>query len=389
MSLDRLILDPEARFSCASCGRCCSASWAILVPTDKRDEILARPWADVGRDPTSLFRPTSQGLWALAKQPGSTRCVLLGDDGLCELHRHWGADAKPKMCVRFPHLAVPSAEAVWVTANYGCKAVQEGHGASLESERADLAETFAPELAAVRLDADIGYPVGPELVLGGKELDDHLEALIAAMGDGLFAALATLAAATAAPGTAAPQPGGPGPATPLAAPASVRYAFALSLYSDAVDSSTFWKRLRAVSALPRMLRFTHRYTSRLLDAPVDMAAAFAHPGQLPPESEALVLTWLRSRLRGRLVLKDVPNLAAGLTRLLLQADAVLFFARALAAGRDITHADVLRGLEAVELYIANQLVVTQLASLDPRLPRLWQDPAVASGAAALFTPHGD
>ena len=56
----------------------------------------------------------------------------------------------------------------------------------------------------------------------------------------------------------------------------------------------------------------------------------------------------------------------------------------LARDRQIAHDDVLRGLEIVELYIANQQVVTTLAQLDPKLPRFWQDPGVAHGAAALF-----
>jgi hypothetical protein len=311
---------------------------------------------------------------------------MLGDDDLCELHRHWGLEAKPTMCMRFPYLAVPSDEQVWVTANYGCKAVQEGNGPLLTDDIPALERTFSRELAVVRADADIGYHVSADRSVGGEELEVLIEELVEAMGDSLFPALATLAGFVADPNTVVSQPALPRPADPTATSGNVRYALALALYSDAVDGSSFWGRLKGAYALPQMLRFRHSYTSRLLKAPVDMAAVFSHPGQLPAESESLLLAWLRSRLRGRLVLKDVVNLSAGLTRLLLQANATLYFARALAPDRAITHGDVLRGLEALELYIANQGVVTALAHLDPRLPRLWQDPAVARGAAAMFVP---
>ncbi len=359
-----------------------------MVDATKKDEILGRDWAGLGVDPATLVRSLGRGLWALTKQGDTHRCVMLDDDGLCELHRHWGADAKPEMCLRFPHLSVASAEAVWVTANYGCKAVQERHGPPLTDDTEALSRAFAPELAAIREGADIGYPIAPGHVLGGEELDALIEALCAALEGDLFRGLATLAAFTASPqdwqATEALTP----PASPSEVLGDVRYAFALTLYSDAVDSTRFWGRVKGVVSLPKMLIFQHRYTSRLVQTPVDMATAFAHPGALPAESHGLLLAWLRARLRGRQPLKDAPHFTAGVTRLLLQAAGVLYFARALARGRDITHADVLEALEGVALYVANQQVVTTLARLDPRLQRLWQDPAVARGAAALFSPRG-
>ncbi|GEM_PF-6681275 len=385
----RLVVDPETRFSCSGCGRCCTAAWAIAVSEAKRDEILARPWAEHGVDPATLLRPLGKGLWALTKQAGSNRCVMLADDGLCDLHRHWGERAKPQMCVRFPHLAVPSAEAVWVTANYGCKAVQEGLGPALPTHSEALGQTFAAELAAIRPDADIGYPIGPGHVVGGDELHSLVESLCDALGDDLFSALATLAAFTADSSTASTQPALSAPPTPSGVSGDVRYALALTLYSDAVDATSFWGRTRGVLALPRMLGFGHRYTSRLTGASIDMGVVFAHPGTVLEEAQALLLAWLRARLRGRQVLKDAPHFAAGVTRLLLQAACVLYFARALAPGQAIGRAKALKALEAVELYIANQQVVATLAKLDPRLIRLWQDPAVAAGAAALFTPAAD
>ena len=382
---DRLEIDPEIRFSCSACARCCTSAWQILMPEEKKLELEARPWAEIGRDPSGLFVQAPGGLWAFRRDPGATHCVLLGEDRLCDLHRHWGAESKPGMCQRFPMLSVQSAERVWVSANYGCKAIQEGHGPPLGEQGDELAATFASELDATRPDADIGYPVAPGRVLGSEELAERVEALVASLGDGFFGALSTLAC-FAAQREEVPAVPPRRPESPAQASAPLRYAFALSLYSDVIDASSLWDRVKGVWTLPRLLGFRHRYTSRLTGLSVDMASVFHHPGHLDAASHRTLLGWLRARLRGRSPLKDTPHFAAGVTRLLLHADAVLYFARAAAEGRDIEHADVLLGLTAVELFIANQQVLTTLARIDPRLPRFWQDPAVALGAPALFAP---
>ncbi len=385
--LARLSVDPETRFSCQACARCCVAAWTVFVPKEKMLQIKAQPWSDVGRDPETLFEKGSKGLWAVRKKPGTNTCTFLGEDNLCDIHRHWGSESKPKMCQRFPMLSVQSAERVWVTANYGCKSVQERRGELLSEQRADLAATFTAELDGIREEADIGYPVADDRVLGGDELEELVEDLTGSLGQDFFGALAVLAAFVA-PDKRPPTPPRR-PDSPASIPPQVRLAFALSLYSDAIDTGNFWNRLRGVWTLPRLVAFRHRYTSRLTETTIDMARVFDHAGHLDPSSHDLLLTWLRARLRGRAPLKDVAHFSAGVTRLMLQGDAIIYFARATAGDREINLSDVLKGMEAVELYIASQQVVATLTRLDPRLTGLWQDPRVAWGAAALFAPVQD
>jgi len=111
-----------------------------------------------------------------------------------------------------------------------------------------------------------------------------------------------------------------------------------------------------------------------------------HPGEIPEPSQALLCQLLRTRLQARQVFWRVPTAAAGITRALLEMDAVLFFARALAPERPIEHEDVLRALNAVEFRITHQGTTLTLARSDARLRRAWRDPAVARAAAQLFAP---
>jgi hypothetical protein len=142
--------------------------------------------------------------------------------------------------------------------------------------------------------------------------------------------------------------------------------------------------MRGVFTLPRALSFTLDYDSRLIGRHVSMAAVRAHTGGLPSEGDALLSRWLRSRVRARRIFRHVPHAAAGITRLLLEANLVLFFARALANEGDIEPAHALQALRIVEQYVANQEVVSTLARLDPRLRAAWENPQVARVATRFF-----
>lgn len=383
---DALVMDPEGRYSCHTCGRCCKANWDVVVPDDKKREIEARPWSELGRTSVGLFKKSRNGLWLLTKKPGTTTCIMLGDDNLCILHKQWGEESKPIPCRQFPFIPNSSPDHVWVTVDYGCKAVQERSGKTVPEHAPDIQRMFSAELSQAHPEANTRYALTASVEKTSIELDALFNALFASLGDRLFPALRQLAAFVAA----APELGTPEPAqrptTPKNISGEVRYAFSLSLYSDAIDRSSFWGRIQGALVMPKLLSFQHTYQSRLLKQEISMPAVLAHPGHIPPESEAILLMYIRARIRSRMILRDVPFVTAGITRLLLWVDAVLYFARAQAIGRTITHKDVLKGLEVVELFMANQGVIRALAEITPQLPRFWQNPAVALGAAQMFVP---
>ncbi|MCB9743213.1 MAG: YkgJ family cysteine cluster protein [Alphaproteobacteria bacterium] len=389
--MDTLRPDPETRFSCSQCARCCTGRWEILMRAEDAEAIRALPLGEIGRE-ASAIKPAGAGLFKLAKAGDGRRCVMLDDDDLCALHKRFGEASKPTACRRFPYLTVASDEHVWATANYGCKAVQEHRGAPLSEQSEALSALYAKDLSEADPGADTLYPMGPGKDLSTPQVDAAFEALIEAMGDAFFPALRQLAAFVSV--CHDPDADGVGEAEdarrepPTQAAPEVRHAFALTIYQDLLDPFSVVDRVRGVWALPKLLGFEHRYHSRLLDRDVGMRQIAHHPGALPLKAERMMLRWLRSRLRARLVFKDVPHAAAGITRLILQADAVLYLARARAGETSITNEDALVALELVELYVAHQRVLTDLARLDPRLRAAWEDPAVARGAAQLFTPAG-
>lgn len=370
-----LHLDPEVRFTCAQCGECCRG-WTVAVSAAERETLL-------GRDPAfaESMEPGPLKLWVLKKRPDGG-CVHLQADGLCAIHARFGETAKPLMCQRFPYLEVASDEAVWATANFACKAVREDHGPALSASVPTLERLFATKLAQVPPQDAVWYPARPDVQVSAAEWDAALVPLFEQWTD-VPAALRSLAGFV----RTAPEVGPlatPAAIAPSAQPGPVRYAFALTLYADLFDTTSFWSRLQGVVALPRAMRFAHRYRSRLLDVDVDMAAVVADARPLDPDADALIRRWLRSRLRSRQIFRGVPTAAAGMTRLILHANLVIYLVKVLGEPT-LDHART--ALRAVEAGVSQQLLERALQRIDPRLVGFWQDPAVAAGAADLFRPQ--
>ena len=363
-----LEFDLETRFSCSLCAECCSSPWAILVSADKKAEIESLPWDE---EPGPLFEQgPRQDLFALKKQAGTSRCILLDEDKLCRLHKRFGEESKPTMCQRFPFLHVASDEKVWVTASYGCRAVSEDLGEPLTAHREGVGRLFAKDLSEADPEAGTVYPLRPGVDLSSQDFDLALDGMD--WGETVFDAMAAMV--RFGWGVAQDSQDADG---------TFRYALALTLYSDLVDEGVLG-RLKGVFSLPRALRFTLDYESRLLGRRIDMKAVRKHPGQLPPEGHALLQRWLRSRVRSRRVFRSSPHAAAGITRLLLQANLVLFFARALGGEEAITVEQVREALRTVGRYVANQEVLSTLTRLDPRLRAAWENPQVAWAATDFF-----
>jgi len=369
--MSELIPDPEVRFTCKGCGVCCTSGDDVLISEAERRELEARLEAGGRR----LFLRRG-GAWALARDRDTGRCALLTEGDRCEPHERFGEAAKPAACRRFPFVSAPAAGALHVSASFGCSAVQEGRGAPLKNQTAALRRAFAQEVAELDPDARPPEGAGPLKAMAGK------------LGKRLFPAMRRLAAfAESAPVIPGGAYDGARPTEPLGLSGPARYAFALTVQSDALDTSRLMGRIQGVFTLPRLMGFVHVYRSLQLDEILAMGQIWRHPGVLPPESESLLLRFLRSRLRSRLALRRAPSLAAGVTRLLLEVDLALYFARGLAGEGPVTHAGVRRGLTLAERMNHPLWGGPDLSRHDPRLPELWSDPGVARAAAILFEPN--
>jgi Fe-S-cluster containining protein len=126
-----LRLDPEQRFACAQCGRCCRGFDVVVSAAEV--ELYQR------RNAASWFRGSTIGaemFEAMPGQPGFHRirkrddgaCGFLSDDNRCRLHEELGAAKKPLTCRLFPYSFHPSGNSVIVTASFNCPTIAANEG---------------------------------------------------------------------------------------------------------------------------------------------------------------------------------------------------------------------------------------------------------------------
>lgn len=96
------------RYGCMCCGACCRGRFVVPLTPNDEERLLAldlEGTLGISREHaiTDTFElgPTGVPLRFLNKDERGF-CVFLGDDGLCQIHAHFGADAKPILCRSFP-----------------------------------------------------------------------------------------------------------------------------------------------------------------------------------------------------------------------------------------------------------------------------------------------
>lgn len=170
------------RFSCTACGDCCRSGDVPLAPGERR-RLAALDWEGrverlVGVEP-AVAPPRGGGRHRLPRRDDGA-CTYLGDDSLCLIHEHFGADAKPLACRHYPFsFERMDGDSVAVDVSLACRAVSEGRGAPLAERTAEwtalLGEVGDPPRVAHRLDARQALPA-PILA----ELEGHLLDLLGA-----------------------------------------------------------------------------------------------------------------------------------------------------------------------------------------------------------------
>src|SRR5262245_8168687 len=174
------VIDPTIQFACSSCTRCCDQPWRTRVESEKLAGIEAFDWAaafpDTGGRPLYHTRKLNgQVVHELGKGEG-TRCVFLHDDGKCRIHMTLGYDAKPHMCKQFPYFSVRGWEADFVSANYGCRAIQEMKGPSVADQA--LAVAAAVPLSNMPTCDDAPYYLARDKTIRQRTM----QALLACLG---------------------------------------------------------------------------------------------------------------------------------------------------------------------------------------------------------------
>jgi Fe-S-cluster containining protein len=169
-----LRFDPEQRFTCRQCARCCRRGWDIAV-TPGEVEAYRRAGAarwfresegtgeGAAPDP---FEPVGKSVLRIRKRADGA-CGFLSPAGRCRIHEELGGERKPLTCRLFPFQFHPTDGPAVVTASFCCPTVVRNDGADLGSQRAELealrkawAQPFPEPPVALRLTSNTPLPKG-------------------------------------------------------------------------------------------------------------------------------------------------------------------------------------------------------------------------------------
>lgn len=390
------LLDESARFSCGSCTACCDQPWRTMIEADRAQALDRHDFSAYPELAGKTFhrKPSDgrNGYLELAKGEG-TRCLFLGSDGLCIIHKEMGPDAKPSMCRQFPFLPVQTSSDDRVSVNFGCSAVQE-HSGQLLSEQIDEVSATV-RISQKSVDSDVPIPLDRKCLLTRAEGDALIDRMLTLFDDRhtkdvwtAFAEVLDLLHAVRAckiqPG-ASNEPDGllarlrsdepltDTPATsavrafrnPAGAPMPVRMLFAATLHpdtvaSDATGGTGFVQRLMQIPKLMTLATLSGGYASRLLGRNVSITQVLAHEvdTELDSDATALLLRYYRSRFWQRMMVGTKLPIVGGVHQHICDLNAILFMARAEAAAQNTRRlsADLIRqALTRVEFHLANQV----------------------------------
>jgi len=172
-----LLLDPEQRFTCQQCGRCCRRGWDIaLTPGEVKTYRQAkaeryyreRDGSPEGaeRDP---FDPLPGGYARIRKREDGA-CGFLSPENRCRIHEELGAERKPLTCRLFPFRFHPAEGSAVLTASFCCPTVVRNAGAPLGAQSREiggLRKAWAQEYPERSLEVELvdGRPLAADALV--------------------------------------------------------------------------------------------------------------------------------------------------------------------------------------------------------------------------------
>lgn len=381
------VIDPSVKFSCSACALCCQQPWHTTIEPEKLPAIDALDWgaefpALAGKALYRTVRENGKAVHHLAKGEG-TRCIFLDTDNLCIIHKKLGFDAKPHMCKQFPFIPARAWDADYVSANYGCKAVQEQSGRPMTEQAEEVAATVPISHRPANGDAPI--PLTPTVSVRQRAMRELMSAIGehfadetgGPLVDRFAAALHALDRAVSLGPTAAAdaieagelRPERPAQSvspfdTPADAPMACRFLFAATLFPDTLppdsrDNLGFIGRMSLVPKLMALARMRGAYASRLLGRNVKIEDVMCESTARPMSADATALLgrYLRSRMWQQFPGGTQLPVFSGMHQHILDVCAVTFYARAEVretGAEELTLPIVQRALRLVEFHLANQ-----------------------------------
>jgi Fe-S-cluster containining protein len=169
-----LRVDPEQRFTCSQCGRCCRRPWEIVVTPAEAESYrkrqaqawyreLAEGAEGTERDPFEPI-PGTRGFHRIRKRDDGA-CGFLSPQNRCRLHEELGGARKPLTCRMFPYHFHPVDDSIVVTTSFCCPTTIANQGAT-PSEQRNAIDSLRAEWFAV-------YPEPPKPTdyVAGRAID--------------------------------------------------------------------------------------------------------------------------------------------------------------------------------------------------------------------------
>ena len=147
MSLPIIAREP-LHFDCLQCGECCRA-WTVPVPVAHVKQHLQVDWVrerakEMKEAGVGPLLPSKRGAAVCTLNTGvgeTLDCVFLGESGLCDIHARIGVEAKPSPCRQFPFHFTETPAGVEAFLDPACKAVSAGAGPEIPiAELQEVAE---------------------------------------------------------------------------------------------------------------------------------------------------------------------------------------------------------------------------------------------------------
>lgn len=154
MSGDAILHIPDGiNFDCTGCGNCCFA-WPVPLTDDdvsricslefdRTEAIKAQKIEPVHIIKTGASASLHQKMFtnALGKRADG-KCQYLSPDNRCEIHAHFGEEAKPSMCRLFPYTFTPTPNGVYASASFASTGVLYNSGRPLTEQKEHLERTY-------------------------------------------------------------------------------------------------------------------------------------------------------------------------------------------------------------------------------------------------------
>ena len=408
---NRIHFDENVCYDCSQCTWCCDQPWDTRIEPEKAEAVKAHDWSVnhprlSGRELVVPRKLAKRRYLALTKGQG-TRCVFLDDDGLCIIHKELGPEAKPDGCLQFPMLRTSLPDGDYVSANFGCRAVQESKGRPLPEHADSLPQTLPIDVArelrlckGVALTSEEVAAIAGRLceIFTGDPLnvwDAFATGLVYLIGVARYQGADREEALAGRDMEKLDQPEVPAvaaPASPMECPMDSRMLFMANLYADAfphiLGDPSFFQRMGMIPKLMSLGQLQGTLHSTFLDRDVAVREVWgADFGEdLEQPAHQFLGRYFRSRLWQRFFLMRGLSLMAGYHQMLLDLNVVLLYARAegMAEGKTILdEALIKRGVHIVEFQIANQTRLFEQVLGKYLVPKL-ESPTVAVHSLRLM-----